>query len=81
MWNDFPIKRKTLPEIAKVVGLDQEQSLITSSKSPWSVKGKDGFNFADFKGRKIYLIIDETGDKEGKKDRLCKSAIFGKLGR
>jgi len=28
-----PIKRKTLPEIAKVVGLDQEQSITSSQKS------------------------------------------------
>lgn len=32
-----PIKRKTLPEIAKVVGLDQEQALHHFlTKSPWS---------------------------------------------
>jgi len=34
-----------------------------------------------FKGRKIYLIIDETGDKkEGKRQIMCRQYL-GKLGK
>ncbi len=34
-----PIKRKTLPEIAKVTGLENEQTLhYFLTKSPWAVK-------------------------------------------
>ena len=80
-----PIKRKTLPEIAKIIGLEQEQSLHHFlTKSPWKVralrKQRLDLILRALKGRKIYLIIDETGDKKkGEKNRLCKSAIFGKV--
>ncbi len=76
------IKRKTLPEIAKIVGLDQEQALHHFlTKSPRSVKElrKQRLNLIlqALKGRKIFLIIDETGDKKkGKKtDYVCCGSI------
>lgn len=63
------IKRKTLPEIAKVVGLENSQGLDNFlTVSPWSVE--------EFKKRRLKLIldlvneeeimviIDETGDKK-----------------
>src|SRR4028118_253867 len=64
-----PIKRKTLPEIAKVVGLDQEQALHHFLiKSPWEIqelrKQRLDLILQVLKGRRIFLIIDETGDKK-----------------
>jgi SRSO17 transposase len=82
-----PIKRKTLPEIAKVVGLDQEQSLHHFlTKSPWSVrelrKQRLDLILRALKGRKIYLIIDETGDKKkGRKTDYVSRQYLGKLGK
>jgi len=73
-WNDLP-KRKTLPEIAKVTGLENEQSLHHFlTKSPNSAKqlqkAETIFNSTRTEG-KNFLIIDETGDKKkGKKYRL-----------
>jgi SRSO17 transposase len=82
-----PIKRKTLPEIAKVVGLDQEQSLHHFlTKSPWSViklrNQRLNLILQALKGRKIYLIIDETGDKKkGKRTDYVSRQYLGKLGK
>ncbi len=82
-----PIKRKTLPEIAKVVGLDQEQALHHFlTKSPWSVKElrKERLDLIlrALKGRKIFLIIDETGDKKkGRKTDYVSRQYLGKLGK
>ncbi len=82
-----PIKRKTLPEIAKIVGLDQEQALHHFlSKSPRSVKElrKTRLNLIlhALKGRKIFLIIDETGDKKkGRKTDYVSRQYLGKLGK
>lgn len=82
-----PIKRKTLPEIAKIVGLDQEQSLHHFlTKSPWSVremrKQRLDLILQVLKGRKIYLIIDETGDrKKGRKTDYVSRQYLGKLGK
>lgn len=81
------IKRKTLPEIAKIVGLDQEQSLHHFlTKSPWAAKElrKQRLNLIlqALKGRQIFLIIDETGDKKkGKKTDYVKRQYLGKLGK
>jgi len=56
-----PIKRKTLPEIAKVVGLDQEQSLHHFlTKSPWSVREQNTkvrFDFVCFKREENFPIM------------------------
>jgi len=58
MWNDFPDKRKTLPEIAKVTGLENEQSLHHFlTKSPGqqrTQKAETIFNFTRIKGRNIF---------------------------
>ena len=66
------IKRKSLPAIAKVVGIGSEQSLhhfIT--ESPWQLKDlrlqRLRIILQILKGRKISLIIDETGDKKKRK--------------
>ena len=82
-----PIKRKTLPEIAKVLGLEQEQSLHHFlTKSPWSVrelrKQRLDLILQALKGRKIHLIIDETGDKKkGRKTDYVSRQYLGKLGK
>jgi len=78
--NDFPTKRKTLPEIAKIAGLDQEQYPSLSHKIPGKVKPEQ-VDLMRLKA-KIYLILMKQEDKKkGKKDRLCKSAHLGKLGK
>ena len=82
-----PIKRKTLPEIAKVVGLDQEQALHHFlTKSPWSAKElrkqRLDLILRALRGRKIFLIIDETGDKKkGRKTDYISRQYLGKLGK
>jgi SRSO17 transposase len=83
-----PIKRKTLPEIAKVTGLDQEQSLHHFlTKSPWSAselkKQRLSLILQELKGRRIFLIIDETGDNEvaEKEPLYVNRQYLGKLGK
>ena len=82
-----PIKRKTLPEIAKIVGLEQEQSLHHFlTKSPWKVrelrKQRLDLILRALKGKKIFLIIDETGDKKkGRKTDYVNRQYLGKLGK
>ena len=82
-----PIKRKTLPEIAKIIGLEQEQSLHHFlTKSPWKVralrKQRLDLILRALKGRKIYLIIDETGDKKkGRRTDYVSRQYLGKLGK
>jgi SRSO17 transposase len=63
------IKRKTLPEIGKIVGLDNHQSLHHFlTESPWNVKElrRQRLELILYllQGRPIILIIDETGDKK-----------------
>lgn len=81
------IKRKTLPEIAKIVGLDNQQGLhhfLTSS--PWEVEKlrirRLELILQVLKGRPIILIIDETGDKKkGNKTDYVKRQYIGNLGK
>jgi SRSO17 transposase len=63
-----PIKRKSLPEIAKVVGISSPQSLHHFlSNSPWSARELKERRLARtlkaLKAKKIIVIIDETGDR------------------
>lgn len=81
------IKRKSLPAIAKVVGLDQEQSLhhfLTTS--PWKVEQlrqqRLKLILQVLGGREISLIIDETGDrKKGDDTDYVKRQYIGNLGK
>jgi SRSO17 transposase len=81
------LKRKTLPAIAKIVGLDNHQGLhhlLTSS--PWSVEElmirRVELIIQGFKKRLFILIIDETGDnKKGKKTDYVKRQYIGNLGK
>jgi len=82
-----PIKRKTLPEIAKVTGLENEQSLHHFlTKSPWSArelrKQRLSLILQGLEGKRIFLIIDETGDKKkGRRTDYVNRQYLGKLGK
>ena len=63
------IKCKTIPAIARVVGLNNEQSLHHFlSKSPWKAQElkqqRLEIILKILSGREIILIIDDTGDKK-----------------
>jgi SRSO17 transposase len=81
------IKRKSLPAIARVAGLAQEQSLhhfITVS--PWQVEQlreqRLKLILQVLEGREIILIIDETGDrKKGNDTDYVKRQDIGNLGK
>lgn len=81
------IKRKTLPAIAKAVGLKNEQSLHHFlTESPWSVeavrKQRLKIILEKIGGEKIILIIDETGDKKkGKTTDYVARQYIGSLGK
>jgi SRSO17 transposase len=76
------LKRKTLPEIAQIVGLDNH-SLTTS---PWDIEKLRALRLElilqVLKGRPIILIIDETGNKKkGNKTDYVKRQYIGNLGK
>lgn len=82
-----PIKRKSLPEIAKIVSINSAQSLHHFiANSDWSVnelkirrlnKIKRALN-----GNAITLVIDETGDrKKGKKTDYVARQYLGSVGK
>jgi len=82
-----PIKRKSLPEIAKVVGISSPQSLHHFvANSPWSVEELKSLRLSltleALKGEKIRVIIDETGDrKKGKKTDYVARQYLGSVGK
>jgi SRSO17 transposase len=81
------IKRKTLPAIAKVVGLEDAEGLDHFlTEAPWSVEEvrnrrlKSIVNLVN--GEEIMVIIDETGDKKkGKTTDYVKRQYIGNLGK
>jgi len=81
------IKRKSLAAIAKLVGINSEQSLdhfIT--ESPWQVLDlrlqRLNIILQTLQGREINLIIDETGEKKkGNKTDYVKRQYIGNLGK
>ena len=81
------IKRKTIPEIAKVVGLDNHQMLHHFlTHSPWDSKElrkqRLDLILKVLNGRPVILIIDETGDKKkGKSTDYVKRQYIGNLGK
>ncbi|WP_017720206.1 IS701 family transposase, partial [Kamptonema formosum] len=81
------IKRKTLPAIAKISGLENEQSLhhfLTQSpwKSPQLKARRLELILKALRGRKIILIIDETGSpKKGTKTDYVSRQYIGPLGK
>ena len=82
-----PIKRKSLPEIAKVVGINSPQSLHHFiANSPWSVEELKERRLTltkkALKEEKITVVIDETGDrKKGKKTDYVARQYLGSIGK
>ena len=81
------IKRKSLPAIARVVGLDNQQSLHHFlTESPWRAADlmteRLRIILKMLGGREIVLIIDDTGDrKKGKRTAYVKRQYIGNLGK
>lgn len=81
------LKRKSLPEIAKIVGLDNYQGLHHFLTTPsWSVEQLRTLRLKlilqVLKGKPIILIIDETGDKKkGNTTDYVKRQYIGNLGK
>ncbi|MBD2341611.1 IS701 family transposase, partial [Calothrix sp. FACHB-156] len=81
------IKRKSLPEIAKVAGLSNEQGLLHFiTESPWEIEklkeARINLILQALAGREITLIIDETGDKKkGNATDYVKRQYIGNLGK
>jgi SRSO17 transposase len=80
-------KRKSLPEIAKVIGLDNEQSLHHFlTESPWQSEElrecRLNLILQRLAGRAITLIIDDTSDrKKGHHTDYVKRQYIGNLGK
>ena len=80
-------KRKSLPAIAKVVGLSNSQSLQQFLvSSPWKASQLRERRLALIKtllaGRPLVLVIDETGDrKKGRATDYVKRQYIGNLGK
>ena len=81
------IKRKSLPAIAMVVGLENGQGLHHFiSQSPWKAeeleKRRLEIILNILEGREIVVMIDETGDKKkGEKTDYVKRQYIGNLGK
>jgi SRSO17 transposase len=81
------IKRKSLPAIAKVVGLDNQQNLHHFlSESPWTVQQlrqkRLEIILKVLNGRSMILLIDETGDcKKGNSTDYVKRQYIGNVGK
>lgn len=81
------IKRKSLPEIAKVVGLKNEQALHHFlTESPWEIKSlverRLSLTLSMLKGETFILVIDETGDKKkGNSTDYVSRQYIGNLGK
>jgi SRSO17 transposase len=81
------IKRKSLPEIAKVVGINSPQSLHHFlANSPWSAtklaEKRLTLTLEALRNQKITVIIDETGDrKKGKKTDYVARQYLGSVGK
>ncbi len=81
------IKRKSLPEIAKVVSINSAQSLHHFlANSDWSVDKLKQLRLNKLKkslnGNAITVVIDETGDrKKGKKTDYVSRQYLGSVGK
>jgi len=85
-----PIKRKSFPEIAKVLGIKSPQSLHHFiANSPWSVSElrhrRLSRTVETLKGEKIIVVINETGDRKkgSKTDYVARQYLknVGKIDR
>lgn len=81
------IPRKTLPAIAKAVGLPNDQVLHHFlTDSPWDVESLRNQRLSlilqQLQGRSIVLVIDDTGDrKKGKTTDYVARQYIGNLGK
>ena len=81
------LKRKSLPAIAKLLGLENAEGLNHFlTKSPWSVEELKNRRLElilrIINGEEIIVIIDETGDrKKGNKTDYVKRQYIGNLGK
>ncbi|BAZ40208.1 transposase [Calothrix sp. NIES-4101] len=81
------IQRKSLPSIAKIVGLDNEQPLHHFlTESPWDIKQLENrrlsLTLSMLKGESFVLVIDETGDKKkGDSTDYVSRQYIGNLGK
>jgi SRSO17 transposase len=81
------VKRKTLPAIATVTGLDNAQSLHHFlTESPWQIQDLRAQRLQLIQqtigSREIVLIIDDTGDrKKGQHTDYVKRQYIGNLGK
>lgn len=81
------LKRKSLPAIAKAVGLKNEQGLLHFlTESPWQAEDLEKRRLKIIlnilEGKEILVIIDETGDKKkGEKTDYVKRQYIGNLGK
>jgi SRSO17 transposase len=81
------LKRKSLPEIAKVVSINSAQSLHHFiANSEWSVEKLRSRRIEKIKraldGKAITIVIDETGDrKKGKKTDYVARQYLGSVGK
>ncbi len=81
------IKRKSLPAIAKAVGLEHHQNLHHFlTESPWAVQQlrqqRLELILKVLNGRTMILLIDETGDcKKGKSTDYVKRQYIGNVGK
>jgi SRSO17 transposase len=81
------VKRKTLPAIAKAVGLNNQQNLHHFlSHSPWTAaqlrQKRLELILKVLDGRSMILLIDETGDcKKGKSTDYVKRQYIGNVGK
>jgi SRSO17 transposase len=82
-----PIKKKSWPEIAQVVGIKSAQSIHHFiAKSPWSVTEIRNRRLSKIlsalKDKSITVVIDETGDrKKGKKTDYVARQYLGSMGK
>jgi SRSO17 transposase len=81
------VKRKSLPAIAKAVGLENHQNLHHFlTESPWQVQQlrqrRLELTLKVLNGRSLILLIDETGDcKKGKSTDYVKRQYIGNVGK
>jgi len=81
------VKRKSLPEIARIVGLENAQGLHNFvTESPWEEEAMEKRRLEIIlkvlEGREIELIVDETGDKKkGKTTDYVARQYIGRLGK
>jgi SRSO17 transposase len=82
-----PLPRKSLPAIAKAVGLPNEQGLLhLLTDTPWRVEAlryqRLTLILEQLRGQPLVLVIDDTGDrKKGKTTDYVERQYIGNIGK